>query len=507
MFRLRQKVYLDNNATTMIAPAVRKVMEKALRTCYGNPSSNYRDAQDAAALLYNSRQAVARSIGALPEEIIFTGCASESNNQILFSCVENAPPGRKTIVASPIEHPSVSKTLEYLEKKGTVVRYCPVDSQGRIVFDILSSLIDNTTLLVCIMYANNETGVLQDIPAIAHLAHQNGAWVMSDCVQALGKTPVHIKELNVDFASFSAHKIHGPKGIGAVFVRSGLPISPFIHGGHQEKELRAGTESTHNIAGFAEACRRIPQNLAAAGNTARFRNELALGIQKILPSARINTPYRKQGALCNTLSVTFPGFDAAEAIGFLDYNGISVSAGSACNTEANEPSAVLKAIGLTDEESRQTLRFSLSDKTSGRHITYTLNILRYYLERRALPVTMIHPSHIDENLLFNKTVFIVDIRRFYDRKFLKGLPNSHETSFAEIRAHPELLPRHKNILFVCQGGTDGPIAGYYLRAKGFKNVSFVMGGIIGWKLFQPALYNKYGNSNKQVLVEKKAEAP
>ena len=502
LFRFRRKVYLDNNATTMTAPDVCKVVEKTLRTCYGNPSSNYRDAHDAAALLDSSRKTVAGSIGALPEEIIFTGGASEANNQLLFSCAENAPSGRKTIVASPIEHPSIIKVLEFLQKQGIVVRYCTLGSHGRIALDTLASLIDNTTLLVCIMYANNETGVLQDIPAIARLAHENGAWMMSDCVQALGKIPLNVKELGVDFASFSAHKIHGPKGTGAAYVRSGLPVSPFIRGGHQEDGLRAGTESTHNIAGFAQACRHIPQSLAAAGRIADLRNKLAEGIKIIMPSAQDNS---SQWTLCNTLSVTFPGFDAAEAIGFLDYNGISVSAGSACNTHANEPSHVLKALGLSDEESRQTLRFSLSEKTSAKQITYTLNVLGDYLERRTMPVTGIHPNQAGENLLFSDHVFIVDIRRKFDRKLLKGLPNSHETSFSELRSSLELLPRHKNILVVCQGGTDGPVAAYYLRSKGIKNVSFLMGGIIGWKLFQQALYTAYAGANKQPLIKNKAE--
>ena len=506
MLIFRQKVYLDNNATTMIAPDVCRVMKKTLRNCYGNPSSNYRDARDAVILLDSSRKAVALSIGALPEEIIFTSCASESNNQLLFSCIENALPERNVIVASSIEHPSVVKALEFLQKQGTVVRYCPVDSQGRIVWDALVSLVDNTTALVCVMYANNETGVLQDIPDIARLAHQNGALMMSDCVQALGKTAVNVKELGVDFASFSAHKIHGPKGTGAAFVRSGLPVVPFIRGGHQENGQRAGTESTHNIAGFAEACRLIPQSLAAVNRITKLRNELAAGILKLLPSARINSPCGAAGqlALCNTLSVTFSGFDAAEAIGFLDYNGIGVSAGSACNTPANEPSPVLKAIGLSDKESRQTLRFSLSEYTTAGQIAYTLNILRDYLERRDLPVTLVHPNQADEGFLLNEHTFIVDVRFRHDRKILKGLPRSHETSFTELRMHLNMLPRHKNILIVCQGGTISPIVAYFLRSKGFKNLSFVAGGAAGWRLFQPELYNKYGGNGKQPLIKQKA---
>ena len=263
MFRFRKTAYLDNNATTKLTSNVIRQMAKTLRKCYGNPSSNYLDARDASTLLEESRQAIAESIGAYPEEIIFTSCASESNNQLLFSALQNASDGRNTIISIPIEHPSVISALDFLQKHGSIVQYCPTDGDGRVIFSELTSMVDEKTLLVCCMYANNETGVLQDIKKIAALAHQKGAWMMSDCVQALGKIPVDVKALDIDFASFSAHKIHGPKGIGASFVRSGLPISPFIHGGHQENGLRAGTESIHNIAGFAEACKNIQQSLQA----------------------------------------------------------------------------------------------------------------------------------------------------------------------------------------------------------------------------------------------------
>ena len=504
MFRFRKTAYLDNNATTKLTSNVIRQMAKTLRKCYGNPSSNYLDARDASTLLEESRQAIAESIGAYPEEIIFTSCASESNNQLLFSALQNASDGRNTIISIPIEHPSVISALDFLQKHGSIVQYCPTDGDGRVIFSELTSMVDEKTLLVCCMYANNETGVLQDIKKIAALAHQKGAWMMSDCVQALGKIPVDVKALDIDFASFSAHKIHGPKGIGASFVRSGLPISPFIHGGHQENGLRAGTESIHNIAGFAEACKNIQQSLQATVRITELRDRLASGIQQILPVALINSPHgeHKQWGLSNTLSITLPGFDAAEAIAFLDYNGISVSAGSACNTQANEPSHVLKAIGLSDEESRQTLRFSLSKETTDQEISYTLEVLRDFLERRKLPVSMVRPDQLGENLLFNEQTFIVDIRYGYDRKILKGLPNSHETSFSELRANLNRLPKDKNILIICQGGTDGPVVAYYLRSKGFTNVSFVMGGMIGWKIFNASLYEKYAGINKTLLIDK-----
>ncbi|HPT48612.1 MAG TPA: aminotransferase class V-fold PLP-dependent enzyme [Accumulibacter sp.] len=497
MFGLRRLVSLDNNATTRVAPAVAKTMVKVLRTCHGNPSSNYRLARDSATVLQDARQRVAEAVGAAPEEIVFTGSASEANNQILMSCARLGLPGRTTIVSTPIEHPSVLASLDDLRALGVTVVFCPVDRQGRIVFEQLAARVDARTLLVCCMLANNETGVVQEVRRVADLAHRHGALAMSDCVQALGKIPVDVHRLGVDFASFSAHKIHGPKGVGALYVGAGRPLRPLIHGGHQENGLRAGTEAVHNIAGFAAACRNVAALLAAAGRVAELRDRLAEGIGDILPAARVNSP---ADGLANTLSVTLPGFDSAEAIGFLDYHGISVSAGSACNTQANEASHVLKAVGLSDEDARQTLRFSLSAATTAREIRYALKVLRAYLRGGDLPVSMVRPDQVDEHLLTNDDLFVLDIRAAYDRKLLKGLPNAHEAATPLfLKRYLHAIPRNKHILVFCQAGTDGPIAAYYLKSKGYRHVAFVMGGALGWKLFQPELYEKLGDRNRMPL--------
>lgn len=493
MFRFRRQVYLDNNATTRIDKAVLAKMNDVLAHCYGNPSSLYRLARNAAGILEESRQTVALTVGGTPGEIIFTGSASEASNQVLKSMSALVTAERNTIVSTPIEHPSVLETLDELSQRGLKVVHCPVDNAGRVVMAELERLVDARTLLVCCMAANNEIGVVQDIRAIAALAHRHGALMMSDCVQALGKIPVDVKDIGVDYAVFSAHKIHGPKGVGALYARDGAPLAPLIRGGHHERGLRAGTEGLHNIAGLAEACTQVGRLLAAADQVRALKDRLQGGIAAVLPAAKFNAP--GSDGLPNTLSVTFPGYDNAEMIAFLDYHGIGVSAGSACNTHANEASHVLKAIGLGDEQARQTLRFSLSADTTAREIGYTLKVLRDYLERRKLPVVMVSPSHLDENMLYNQSLFILDIRYGYDRKVLAGLPNSHEASAVFLKKYLHAIPKDKDILVVCQAGTDGPVAAYYLRSKGYKRVSFVMGGIVGWKLFQPALYKKLGGQN------------
>jgi cysteine desulfurase len=473
-------------------------MCRVLSSVYGNPSSLYRLARDAATVLEESRNMVASAVGARPEEIIFTGSASEANNQVLKSLLHH-PSKRKTLISTPIEHPSVMETLGYLREHGLRVVFCPVDRDGVILLEALQQLIDEDTLALCCMLANNEIGAVQDIPGLASLARKHGALMISDCVQALGKIPLDVKTLGVDYAIFSAHKIHGPKGVGALYVREDAPLTPLIHGGHQELGHRAGTEGLHNIAGFAAACSRLNEILLASDRVRAMKQRLQDGIQAILPSARFNCS--QENRLPNTLSVTFPGFDNAEMIAFLDYRGIGASAGSACNTHANEASHVLKAIGLSEEEARQTMRFSLCAETSPRQIVYALKALGDFLQRRRLPVMMVSPRQLDETMLYNDNLFIVDIRHGYDRKLLSGLPNSHEAQAIILRKYMHAIPKNKEILVVCQGGTDGPIAAYYLRSKGYRRVSFVMGGLVAWKLFQPALYRKLAGKNISRLAE------
>ncbi len=504
MLRLRRRVYLDNNATTEVSVGVRKIMRTVLAECFGNPSSRYRIAREAAEILDQARQNVAEAIGAAPDEIIFTGGASEANNQILKGLLDGLENGRDTVVASPIEHPSVLETLKFLGNQGMRVLFCRVGQDGRVDLEDLSRLIDGRTRLVCCMAANNETGVLQDVAAICRLAHARGALMFADCVQALGKIPLDCHALGLDFASFSAHKIHGPKGVGALFVRTGVTLLPLIHGGHQERGLRAGTEALHNIAGFGRACEAVPATVACSGALSVLRDDLAGALRSALPGAVINTP--REFALPNTLSVTLPGFDNGEALAFLDYHGIAASAGSACNTQANEPSHVLMAIGLTEQAARQTLRFSLGERTSVADIRYVGAVFGDYLRGQGTPVTMINPAQLNEDILRNENLFILDVRNALDRKFLKGLPGSHEAPLLSLKKYLDQIPPRREILVACQGGTDGPIVAYYLRSKGYRHVSFVMGGVVAWKIWQPDLYTRLGGTGIRVLEPGKKTA-
>ena len=290
LIRFNRQVYLDHNATTPVSDRVRRKMNLALKYHYGNPSSLYGIGRKSAELMEQARQQVADAIHADPPEIYFTGCATESNNAVLKSVSAYFYPKKKKIISTPIEHPSVMNTLAYLETQGTIVEYCPVDRNGRILLAELEKRMDEETFLVCCILANNETGVIQDIQAVTKIARQHGALVLTDCVQALGKIPIDVHDWGVDYASFSAHKLYGPKGVGGLYVKEGSPLTPLLHGGHQESGLRAGTESLHNIVGFGAACQDVNKLLAHAGETRVVKRQLIQQLKAIKPDCVINSP-------------------------------------------------------------------------------------------------------------------------------------------------------------------------------------------------------------------------
>jgi len=491
MFGLRKRVYFDSNATTSVSKKVRKKICSVLKHCYGNPSSLYHAAFDANTILLDSRKLIADAINAKEEEIIFTGSATESNNMVLKSLTGHFFPNKKKIVSTPLEHPSIINTLEYLNGEfGVETEFIPVDKYGFINSEELDKMIDDDTFLVICMFVNNETGTIQNMKAISEITRKHGTLLMADAVQALGKIPLDMAELGVDYASFSAHKIHGPKGSGALYVRKGNPIGSFIHGGHQEGGLRAGTESLHNIAGFGEAVRSVPKLIKKYKKLGKLKNSLIEGLKKIRPDIIVNSP--EKNVLLNTASITFPGTDNNVFMGMLNLYGIAVSTGSACSTPENKPSHVLTAIGLSEKEARETIRFSLSESTTEKDVSYVLRIIDNYFSGKSAPIGMISPGQLNEELLFHEELFILDVRFEYERPSVKSLPGAHEIHFFSFRKQIHRVPKDKNIIVICQSGMNSPLVAYYMRAKGYKRVSFLMTGMIGWKFVYPELYKRYG---------------
>ncbi|MCC6567656.1 MAG: aminotransferase class V-fold PLP-dependent enzyme [Anaerolineales bacterium] len=499
LIRFNRHVYLDHNATTPVSNHVQSKMDQALKYHFGNPSSFYGIGRKSAELLEEARGHVANAIHADSSEVHFTACATESNNAVLKSVAAHFYPQKKKIVSTPIDHPSVLNTLAYLETQGVIVEYIPVDDKGRVRLAELEKLIDDDTFLVCCMLANNETGVIQDIKAVANIAKTHGALVLTDCVQALGKIPIDLHAWDVDYASFSAHKLYGPKGIGALYIKQGSPFTPFLHGGHQESGLRAGTESIHNIVGFGAACEDVDKLLAHSKQIAALKRRLTQRLKEIKPDCVINSPETESECLPNTLSVTFPGVENAGLMGMLDYRGIAVSAGSACSTGEDTPSHVLKAIGLSDQAARETIRISLGRDTSASDIQYTTRVIRDYMEGRISFVNMLAPAQLNENILFDEKTFILDVRPGDDRKKFKGLPNSHQVNPLRVENYLKQLPRDKNILVYCPGGGLSVMISYYLKSKGFKKITNLRGGLDGWRKRRSDLYEKYAGQNVTIL--------
>ena len=496
MFRFRRQVYCDNNATTQVGKAVRKAVDEVLADCYANPSSPYKMAHRAAGILEDARASLARAIGAPPQTVLLTSCATESNNT-LRAIAPLLPADKRAILYNPLEHPAMLESLFHLRAQGFSLIPLVPDRQGRIrPGDVEAAWRDDVGLLVC-MAANNETGTLYDIGGMTTIAHARGARVFCDMVQALGKVPVNVETCGVDYASFSAHKIHGPKGVGALYVREDAPFAPFMLGGHQEAGRRAGTESLHNIAGFAAAADDVPRLLSMTDGLRRRRDAFGAALREIAPACVVNSP---EGEECQpgTVSVTLPGTVNAVVMGQLDYYGVSVAAGSACNTGDDAPSHVLTGIGLTPEEARSTLRISFAHDFSDKDLRYVIAVFGDVLSGRGARITALRPSQLTGEVLFAPGIFIIDLRRSPKSEYiLKPLPGSKRFLFFEVGKHLHEIPRDRPVLVTCETGYDAPIVAYYLKRKGYTRLSFLMWGILGWKLAQPDLYARFARQHTQ----------
>lgn len=350
------RIYLDNSATTKLSSAAKNAMVSAM-DCFGNPSSLHEEGRKSKRIIEQARQNIAKLINADSPEIIFTSGGTESNNSVLNFAAELIRNSEKNnIIVSAIEHPSILKKAGKLRELGIDVRFLSVDSNGRINIDELKSLIDHNTALVSIMLANNEIGVVQDIKKITEICHEFGALAHSDIVQAVGKIDIDVKNLNFDFASISAHKINGPKGVGALFVKKSVNYSPLIIGGHQENNKRAGTENIIGIAGFGAAAAEASDLINKYEQVAKLKNKLRQNIIDNIHNSKINGG--QNYSLPNILNVSFAGAEGESILLALDHYGIAVSTGSACATGDTKPSPVLMAIQANPELAHGSIRFS-----------------------------------------------------------------------------------------------------------------------------------------------------
>lgn len=371
-----RKVYIDYNATTPLSPEVRASMIEDM-DIFGNASSMHASGRLARSRVEKARSAVASLIGASSDTITFTSGGSESNNTVFHTMrrlVENNNEGRNEFVITAIEHPCVMNSAVDIEKSGLKLRILPVDEYGKLNTEELSKSLNGKTLLVSVMAANNEIGVVQDIKKIASMVKEAGAFFHTDAVQAAGKIPVNVEDWSVDYLTLSAHKIYGPKGVGALYVRKGAPLFPLIHGGHQEDGRRAGTYNNIGILGFGKAA-----ELAAIGidkyreTISLLRNRLRSGLLEKIPNIKING--HPKDTLPNTLNVSFPGAEGESILLSMDMQGIEASTGSACASGSLEPSHVLMAMGIGPELAHGSIRFSLGWGITESDIDYIIETL------------------------------------------------------------------------------------------------------------------------------------
>ncbi len=371
-------IYLDHNATTPLHPEVKKAMTEAMEV-FGNPSSFHESGRQARELIERSRQVIADFIGAKPEEIVFTGSGSEANNTV-FNALSGLPHARREVITTSIEHPCVLRAAAHVAESGVPVHYLDVDETGKIYLDELESLLSDTTALVSVMTANNEIGTIQEVGRIARLCHERGALFHTDAVQAVGKIPVNVNEIDADYLSFSAHKLYGPKGIGALYVRQGTPFQSLIRGGHQERGRRAGTENTIGIIGFAKAVEMRKAEMAEeATRLSMLRRALKGAIARVIPEATFNG--HPTDSLPGTLNVSFAQARGETIQLALDLEGIAISTGSACSSGSLDPSHVLMAIGLPAAQALGSIRISLGRSTTADDIERTAQTLARIITR------------------------------------------------------------------------------------------------------------------------------
>ena len=364
------QVYLDNAATTQVDEKVVKEMERALVKEYGNPSSIHSKGHLALEILDDAREILAKEINCDISEIIFTSSGTEANNLALNSLDKG-----DHLITSELEHPSIYNKAKKLEKEGVEVTYLGSDKEGFVKIDDLKSKIKENTKMISLMHINNEIGTIQNLEEIGKVCKENNILFHSDCVQSLKKEKIDVKKFNLNFASFSAHKIHGPKGIGALYFKKNSKITPLIYGGGQENNLRSGTENVAGIAGFGEALKQDFENKKVK----ELRNYLISEIEKNIKNVKLNGSRGKR--VCNNANISFKSIEGESILMSLDMEGIFVSTGSACSSRALKASRVLLALGLNHEEAHGSIRFTLSKHNTKEELDYVVEKLKEIVKR------------------------------------------------------------------------------------------------------------------------------
>ena len=376
----KRLIYLDNAATTRTAPEVVEAMLPYFSELYGNPSSVYEFSQKSREAVTKARETIAKSLGARTEEIYFTAGGSESDNWALKAAAEAYQGKGNHIITTKIEHHAVLHTGQWLEKQGCEVTYLDVDENGTVKLEELKKAVRPTTILISIMFANNEIGTIQPVKEIGEIAREHGILFHTDAVQAFGQLPINVDELNIDMLSSSAHKLNGPKGIGFLYIRKGVKIRSFLHGGAQERKRRAGTENVPGIVGYGAAVERAMRTMEERTAKERvLRDYLIDRILREVPYTRLNG--HRQNRLPNNANFSFQFIEGESLLIMLDMEGICGSSGSACTSGSLDPSHVLLAIGLPHEIAHGSLRLTLSDETTEEELDHVVDAVKKIVEK------------------------------------------------------------------------------------------------------------------------------
>ena len=375
-----RKVYLDNNATTPVDPQVAREMISYFSDGFGNAASIHGFGQQARAAVEEARQRTADLLGTRAKNIVFTSGGTEADNTAVLGVASRLRERGNHVITSTIEHPAVLQSCKSLEESGVRVTYAGVDRHGRVDLNQVAEAIDSDTLLVSVMHANNEVGTCQPIREIAELAHDHGVIVHTDAVQSVAKIPLAVDDLGVDLLSISAHKFHGPKGVGALFVKPKTPMAPLMLGGSHERSRRAGTENVPGIVGLGAACRAAHERLSVMDERVRkLRDRLETGIRNTVDGTVINGD--PEFRMPHVTNLSFLGLEGEALLIALDFQGIAVSTGAACSSGALEPSHVLSAMNLSRDRIQGAIRFSLSRMTTAEEIDYVLDAVPGVVQR------------------------------------------------------------------------------------------------------------------------------
>ena len=373
-------IYFDHGATTFVRPEVIAKMLPYFGLSYGNPSSIYNLARSAKHAVDSARATIAECINAKADEIYFTGCGSESDNWALKGVLSANRKKGNHIITSAIEHHAIISTCEYLEKQGYEVTYVPVDEFGMVNPADIEAAITDKTVLISVMFANNEIGTIEPVKEIGEIAKKHNIYFHTDAVQAVGHIPVDVEDMNIDLLSMSAHKFNGPKGIGALYIKKGVKIDNLIHGGGQEKSKRAGTENVPSIVGMAEALRLACLEMEEHNNKLiEYRDKIITEIQQTIPYVKLNGHPTKR--LPGNVNFSFNYIEGESLLLSLDLKGISASTGSACASGSLDPSHVLLGIGLSHEVAHGSLRITLGYENENHEVNYLLQVLPEIVEK------------------------------------------------------------------------------------------------------------------------------